>query len=900
MRPELRYLIVTAGAGAIVAMASMVLAFRMGGGGDRPSRLPETVVDAGTERPLKASAPEGGAYKAEMRLTEEIGRARIDMPNMAEGLRMVASHWRKMKSPWVRVSGDSAKLVSAISLRTSAHETQWEAPASGGKTWKPDARVWNMNEGEYDQRDAIVAPAPASITYRIAIPNEAKLSYSVATLNAARENTTFSIVVTDAKGAAKTACTKTLAPDLRREWVEQMCDLSAFAGQTVDLTLKTEASPPEAPVSFGAVAKDGGAPDVVRGGIPLGLWANPTLLSRGTSIPYNVLWIVVDALRPDVIPSFHVDEEDARTLRAQYSPIEAFLPKVPGLMPNLDALGKRSAWFRHAYSAGTWTRPGTLSMLSGARSSELGVETTSWLLPEKPIRDFYASEPPLFSVRMRRQGVITRAFVNNFFMVGYTPIGVDMGFEQTTDIRYRTRDTAIIAANTQKWLKENADTRFFLFCNFNSPHEPWEPPKSMLARVPEKPPAGPIDNIARMYMAEAAKDDEAIGQILQTLDETHLRDNTIVIVMADHGETFSSAHGGKSGLDNMEIRHHHAASNFEETSKIPLFISLPKIIPENKVVNERVRNIDLVPTLMDLLGLEGSPKTTGKSLMPLIKGEKEAEERPVISEGRGTRAFYSGKYRLLLREGKAATIVQPDKTVTVPEELFDLENDPGERHDISRQNPALLAEMKARLQAALKNAPVAGTQASLSSSSSPLSKTAQLRIRFAGKGETHRVSGNITVVGGQPLHLDKNAVAPGTFEAVGVAPDVFKANGNKIEFAFVTNKENPVGVDLVPDPPGAKVAWELYLDDRPWPKENVFGGPYGLFAPSLVLGFMNDDGKKSAEGARLPLIDAKRDFGLFVVREFGSDAEGGDEEAGEGAEEMARLLKEWGYAHGSK
>lgn len=756
-----------------------------------------------------------------------------------------------------------------------------------------------MNEGEYDQRDAIVAPAPASITYHLSIPNGAKLSYSIATLNAARENTIFSVEIADAKGIVKIACTKTLAPQIQREWVEQMCDLSPFAGQTVDLTLKTEAHSPDGPVSFPAAVKDGGAADVVRGGIPLGLWANPTLLSRGTVIPYNVLWIVVDALRPDVIPTFHVDEEDARTLRAPYPPIEAYLPKVPGLMPNLEALAKRSVWFRHAYSTGTWTRPGTLSMLSGARSSELGVETTSWLLPEKPIRAFYGSEPPLFSVLMRRQGALTRAFVNNFFMVGYTPIGVDMGFEQTTDIRYRTRDTAIITANTQRWLKENADTRFFLFCNFNSPHEPWEPPKAMLARVPEKPPAGPIDNIARMYMAEAAKDDEAIGQILQTLDDTHLRDNTIVIVMADHGETFSSAHAGKSGLDNMEIRHHHAASNFEETSKIPLFISLPKVLPENKVVNERVRNIDLLPTLLEILGMEASPKITGKSLMPLIKGEKEADERPVISEGRGTRALYSGKYRLLLREGKAATIVRPDKTVTAPEELFDLEQDPGERHDISHQNPALLAEMKARLHAALRNTPVAGTQASLGSSFEA-GKTAELRLRFAGKGETHRVSGAITVLGGQPLHLEKAAEVPGTFEAIGVGPGAFKANGNKIEFAFTTDKDSVVGLDIVPDPPGAKVAWELYIDDRALPKEYVFGGPYGLSAPSLVLGFLNEDARKSAEGARLPLIDAKRDYGLFVVREFGGEAEGVEEEAGEGAEEMARLLKEWGYAHGSK
>ncbi len=239
MRADLRHLAVASGCALIVAAASSVLAYRMGGGAEAPSALPGVGGDAGV---ADAVSPRGGpaasqAYKADLHLTEEMTTARVEMPNMAEGLRMLSAHWRKMKSPWVKVSGDAAKLVMAISLRTSTTETQWEAPASGGKTWKPDARVWNMNEGEYDQRDAIVAPAPATLTFRLQIANEAKLSYSVATLNAPRENTVFSVVVSDAKGRTQTVCSKTLAPSLQREWVEQMCDLSAFGGPTVDLAL---------------------------------------------------------------------------------------------------------------------------------------------------------------------------------------------------------------------------------------------------------------------------------------------------------------------------------------------------------------------------------------------------------------------------------------------------------------------------------------------------------------------------------------------------------------------------------------------------------------------------------------------------------------------------------------
>src|SRR6185369_738985 len=124
--------------------------------------------------------------------------------------------------------------------------------------------------------------------------------------------------------------------------------------------------------------------------------------------------------------------------------------------------------------------------------------------------------PPLLSLILRRQGVTTRAFVNNYFMVGYAPIGIDMAFERVDDHRYRTRDTFEITQDATRWIKENKDTRFFAFVNYNSPHEPYEPPAKFVDRVPG-PPTGPKDKVAKLYIAEAAKDDEAIGVLMHTL-----------------------------------------------------------------------------------------------------------------------------------------------------------------------------------------------------------------------------------------------------------------------------------------------------------------------------------------------------------------------------------------------
>ena len=261
----------------------------------------------------------------------------------------------------------------------------------------------------------------------------------------------------------------------------------------------------------------------------------------------------------------------------------------------------------------------------------------------REVAKFYGSKPPLLPVLMRDAGVVTRAFVNNYFMVGYAPVGVDMGFERVDDHRYRVKDTDEITKDAAAWLTDNADNRFFAFVNYNSPHEPWEPPARFLPRVPAAP-EGPQDHTTRLYMAEAAKDDEAIGVLLRTLDDLHLTDHTIVVVTADHGETLSASHTGV-GLDKMQIRYHHAVSNYEETTRIPILIRAPGALPEGAVVKERIRNTDIAPTLMDLMGLgenAGVAHMTGKSLVGLAKGQKEADPRVVVSEGRGTRAILVG------------------------------------------------------------------------------------------------------------------------------------------------------------------------------------------------------------------------------------------------------------------
>lgn len=914
-----------------VALVCAVVAWRFGGGAEAGSLPPRFGADA-APKPVAvvsdAGVPAGGAYQVALRLIEIAKEAKFEMPREAAMKPILKTHWRQQKPPFHPPTGEAARFVATIALRTSAVETQWAMQVGKeAKAWAPEARVWNMNEGSFDQREALVSSTPGAITYKLTVPQGARFTFAEGTVNQADDPTAFIVSVVDQKGATHQIQRHVLSPAASRKWTERTLDLSAFAGQNVELRLATEHAKGEASddqagnassaVPESAYSGPGNGKVPVDAGVvkeellatpasAIALWGNPTLLARTQPrTPYNVLWIVIDALRPDVIASFHDDAEDAAKEKAPWPPMEALLPKVSGLMPALDDLAARGARFTHAYSAASWTRPGTIAMLSGARSTELGIDTMEWMITPQQANHFYSSDPPLLSLALRRQDMATRAFVNNYFLVGYAPVGVDFGFERVDDHRYRTRDTLEVTNDATQWIRDNKDTRFFAFVNYNSPHEPYEPPQKFVDRIPP-PPAGPKDKLTRLYMAEAAKDDDAIGTLMKTLDETGLRDKTIVVVTADHGETLSSAHTGTSGLEKMPIRYHHAVSMFEETTRVPILIVAPNQIAPKTEVKARVRTIDIAPTVMELLGLEPHPRMSGKSLLALTKGETEPDERVVVSEGRGSRAIMHGKWRLITRTGDARITIQGNETKESDVELYDLDNDPGERHDVAKKKPDVVAEMKARLEAALKNVPVAGSKAAVAPvalskapSADDTGKPPVVHLRFAGGPTAKRVSGSI-VIGDAKLK-------PKTFEVqpIDLGHDAFKVIGDKVDVALRTSPTGTVGFDVVVDPPATPIAWDLYLDDQPWPEDRVFGGPFGLVAPVVKKGLLTEEGRLAANAAAVPTIDPRRDLGLFVARERpnanqGSDAETPATTTEEGAEETARLLREWGYAQDTK
>jgi arylsulfatase A-like enzyme len=925
---------------AMLASAAALLAWREGGGADPRPRPPEPEA-------LRATADVGGtgrgarAYQVRARLVEGLGEARLEVPNLAPSQHYLQTYWRRLKGPWVRLPGAAGQLALTVAMREAGEsEAQWTVPTTDGRTWTPEARVWNMNEGRFDQREAIYAPTPATLAFPLNLPPAARFRAAPGVALPPAATTVFDVSLIDAAGSEHALAQTRIAGADARRWGDIDVDLGPWGGQKVQLVLRTstdKAAADERPWTRSQSderAPDGGVEPVIVPAMSLAFWGSPVVVaSESTRVPYNVLWIVVDALRPDVAASLHDPQEDAAKLAAPRPPLEALLPAVPGLMPSVDRLAARGVHFSHAWSVGSWTRTGTLAMLAGSRSSELGIDPTPWVVPPEHIARFYASDPALVPLLLRRAGMATAAFVNNFFMAGYAAVGLDMGFERVTDYRYRTRDTAAIEQDALGWLDAHARDRFFAFVNFNSPHEPYDPPKELLERIPPAP-AGPRDWQVRAYMAEAAKDDAAIGALLDKIDALGLTKSTLVIVTSDHGETLSSAHDA-FGLDRMPMRFHHAVGNFEETARIPMLLALPGVLEGGRAIADRVRSVDIAPTVLDVEGLEADPRMSGRSLLPLARGQGEGAPRTVVTEGRASRALLWDHWRLVVHDTPPPDALSPDasppdgsprdskardakardakahaprprdaKTRDAPsrdaktregptteDELYDLNEDPGERHNVATLHRDVVAEMHARLAAALANTPTADV------ATTPVPPTAlpTVHLRFVGAGRARRVSGSITAGDG------KHGVVVRA-DPQGVPPEVLRVDGPRLDFAMTTAPDAPVGVDLRVDPPGAPIAWEFFLDDGPWPAGATFVGPFGLAAAVARTGIADDEARAEVYAAAPPLIDAARDLGVFVTRDkpLLQGAAGPAEPIDPGAaEEMKRVLQDWGYAHGS-
>src|SRR5262249_30345875 len=220
-------------------------------------------------------------------------------------------------------------------------------------------------------------------------------------------------------------------------------------------------------------------------------------------------------------------------------------------------------------------------------------------------------------------------------------IGLSLGFESVADVRHPTLDTPAIERAAEAYLAEHQRESWYLQVHFDGPHWPYTPPPEYLERV-QVPPDFPEDSMAKAYLAEALYADDYLGRLLDALKKLKLDERTIVVVIGDHGEVFDHAHDHFVEALGQPTLHHHGWSAYDETIRVPLVIGG---LPDVKV-NAQVSLIDVLPTVLELLGQDAGRPLRGRSLVPCTRG---CEDRPAFVEGQDVRALRDGGWLYLQR-----------------------------------------------------------------------------------------------------------------------------------------------------------------------------------------------------------------------------------------------------------
>ncbi len=246
-----------------------------------------------------------------------------------------------------------------------------------------------------------------------------------------------------------------------------------------------------------------------------------------------------------------------------------------------------------------------------------------------------------------------------------------------------TYATTLFRREAVKFLDTNKDKPFFLYVPFNAPHgaSNLERPRPGV-QAPEKyikmyPKHDPKKRRAP-YLGAVTCMDEAIGQMLDLLDKHGLAENTIVIFFSDNG--------GGGGSDNTPLRGRKGRM-FEGGIRVPCIVRWPKKIPPGTVCDEFLSSLEIFPTLLNAVGVDPPEgvQLDGFDMLPVLQGKTTSQRTEMFWQRRGDRAARVGRYKWVDSSRGSG--------------LFDLATDIGEKHDLSKERPELLAHLRLRFTA---------------------------------------------------------------------------------------------------------------------------------------------------------------------------------------------------------
>ena len=332
----------------------------------------------------------------------------------------------------------------------------------------------------------------------------------------------------------------------------------------------------------------------------------------------NLIFIVVDALRADHVSAYGYDRPTT---------------------PNLDTFMTGGARFAEATTPSSWTFPSNAGMLTGRMPTRIRMNDWGSFSATVPSAEVMLAEA------LRDGGYQTVGFVNNYYLD--EQFGMDQGY----DLYERLKDSELAADLNRMafdWLDEggvDGDKPLFLFMYYYDPHSWYDPPPpydtlydpnytgTLTPEVYQHgqqvvsgeivPTPRDVRHLLALYDGEITYWDYHLDRFLDRLAAEGLLNNALVVVTSDHGQMFGE-HG----------KWVHRNSLYEEVLRVPLFIYFPGVVPAGRVVETPVFTGDLMPTVLDLVGLPTPAGLDGRSLRPLMVGNQPGAlaERPIYAE----------------------------------------------------------------------------------------------------------------------------------------------------------------------------------------------------------------------------------------------------------------------------
>jgi choline-sulfatase len=367
---------------------------------------------------------------------------------------------------------------------------------------------------------------------------------------------------------------------------------------------------------------------------------------RATSRRLNVVLVTVDTLRADRLGAYGYRQTET---------------------PNLDRVAQQGVLFENASSQAPLTTPSHASMMTGLYPPRHRVRDTGGFT-------LAGSYPTLASI-LQAQGWDTAAFVGAAVLK--KRFGLNQGFALYDDempaaggstTEAGERGSAVVVDRAARWLTAQSGRPYLLWVHVYDPHLPYDPPSPFREKYAQN-----------LYDGEVAYTDQQLGRLFDAV--ARKSPDTIVAVLSDHGESFSE-HG----------EYAHGIFLYDATLRIPFLISGPGV-PAGLRVKQQARTIDLLPTLLDLIGLAAPQPVQGASLVPAMHGKEAA-----------TASYAETLFPKLNMGWAELRSIRTDrwKYVRAPKaELYDLVKDSAETENLAASHPAEVKQLEEQLNAAM-------------------------------------------------------------------------------------------------------------------------------------------------------------------------------------------------------